>query len=101
MNRFKVYSVVFLIGVGVGLLLHPKASTDSTTQQNNVTTHETTTTVTNSRGTTKTTTKRDVVDRTRVEKELVIIPRKPILSVSALASGHLLNNGRLETNLWY
>ncbi len=90
MNNFKIYSVVFLVGVLGGIYLgytiHPKASTDTTSQQNDVITHETTTTVTNGHGITKTTTKRDIVDKTKVEKELVIVPHKSVLSVSALAT---------------
>lgn len=91
-DRIMTYCAALLIGVYAGYSIAPKAYTDTTTQHNNVVTHETTTTVTNSKGTTKTTTKRDIIDKTKTEKELVIVPRKSVLSVSALVSGNFVAN---------
>ncbi len=85
-DRITTYVAALLIGVYIGYSIHQKASTESVTQQNNITTRETTTTVTNAKGTTKTTTKRDIIDKTKIEKELVIMPRKSVLNLSALAT---------------
>lgn len=88
MNKSTFYGIVIagVLGIGLGYYLAPKASTSTEQQNNNIITHETTTTQTNKKGTTKTTIVKEIIDKSKIEKEVVVVPKKPSINISALAA---------------
>lgn len=86
---FYVAIITCIIGVGLGYSMRPKPTIDSKKQvETDVTTHETTTIIQNKKGTVKTVIVRDIVDKTKIEEHVVFMPKKPVLSVLALAGAN-------------
>jgi len=77
--------LAILLIVATVLIKKTYQSKQTTEITKDIKTHETVTTIVTKRGS-KTTTTRDIIDKTKIEKEFIIMPRKAVLSVSLLAS---------------